>query len=188
MTLKSKQRIIFGIVVTLLVWPLVHHALVVRYNIDKWSFLGFSMYITKRPIQVNGDLTLYDVDGVEVTSGEVDQEQYQAVERAILDSTRQRIAYGDLYDSKRLARDIFQASDTIHRFVFEFDLLEMNRETAIFEGVRIRYEAERADDHGNVRVTESSRELKSPQGRHDRGPAVQSKLAPDGTRESRRAA
>lgn len=39
-----KQRIFFGALIVLTIWPLAHYALVRAYGINHWRFAGFAMY------------------------------------------------------------------------------------------------------------------------------------------------
>jgi hypothetical protein len=41
---RVKQRIFFGALLCLVIWPLVHHGLSRRFHIDAWRFAGFAMY------------------------------------------------------------------------------------------------------------------------------------------------
>lgn len=44
MTTRTKQRICFGVLIALLLWPMAHFALARRYHINHWRFAGFAMY------------------------------------------------------------------------------------------------------------------------------------------------
>ena len=48
MTLCTKQRVAFVGLVLFALWPMVHHGLVRKYEINLWKLAGWSMYI-KRP-------------------------------------------------------------------------------------------------------------------------------------------
>ncbi len=41
---ETKKRIVFAALMLVVVWPLVHHGLVRRYEINPWKFFGWSMY------------------------------------------------------------------------------------------------------------------------------------------------
>jgi len=44
-----KRRVVFVVLVILTLWPLAHHALVAKYDINPWLFFGLSMYTSPRP-------------------------------------------------------------------------------------------------------------------------------------------
>lgn len=156
MSIRRKQLIVFWLIAGLFAWPLVHHALVERYDLDKWSFLGFSMYISKRPIYV------YDENvprSLHLDWSRVRQDQYPAINQNVIDFVRQRRTYGQWYDSSRFAQDMFETLEQIDEFAFDFDVLEMNDETAIFEGVRYRYAAQRRGSDGQLRFVEKGQPI-----------------------------
>jgi hypothetical protein len=43
-TLRAKQRLTALALSAFAIWPLVHHGLVIRYDITPWKFMGFAMY------------------------------------------------------------------------------------------------------------------------------------------------
>ena len=95
MSLKKKQMVLCLILIALIVWPLVHHQLVIRYDLNEWRFLGFSMYISKRP---------YDrYITFQYRGTEVDEASKLEIKAAIERCMRGRREYGKLYNADRLA-------------------------------------------------------------------------------------
>ncbi|REJ65512.1 MAG: hypothetical protein DWQ31_17925 [Planctomycetota bacterium] len=151
MSIRLKQRILCIAVVVLTLWPLAHHFLVERYGLNKWSFMGFSMYISKRPVYPRESIR------TSVFGAQLDVPQQAAIARAILRYQRLRFEYGQLYDPARLAREVFEVAPPVQRFSVEYDVLNMNRETAKFEGQRVQYAARRGAGDEDPIWTEESR-------------------------------
>ena len=154
MSIQRKQLIVFWLLAGLMVWPLVHHVLVERYEIDKWSFMGFSMYINKRPIYVYDQQNL--PRSLHLDWSRVRKDQYVSIDSVVKKFVRERRTYGQWYDSSRLARELFATLEQIDQFAFDFDVLEMDPDTALFEGNHYRYAAGRQGPEGVFRFTETS--------------------------------
>lgn len=157
MSTRNKQLVVFWLLMALAVWPLVHHVLVERYEIDKWSFLGFSMYVSKRPIYVYDHENL--PQSLHLDWRQVPKEQYPAINTIVTQFVRERKTYGQWYDSGRFARQLFEAVEQIDEFAFDFDVLNMDPKTAVFEGNHYRYAAQRRGPDGKARHTELVRPI-----------------------------
>ncbi len=46
---RAKTRVLMVLLGLLAVWPLVHHALVLRWDLSPWHYCGFAMYCLPRP-------------------------------------------------------------------------------------------------------------------------------------------
>ena len=88
----------------LLVWPLVHHGLVLRYDISPWNFAGWAMYcVPRKAIEVE----LIAVDGqrrVPVNADSLSPEARYRYDLYLYD----REIIGRFASSEKLARAVFE--------------------------------------------------------------------------------
>ena len=53
MTITTKQRVFLAGLIVFTLWPIVHHGLVLKYEINPWKLAGWSMYCVRpAPIEV----------------------------------------------------------------------------------------------------------------------------------------
>lgn len=154
MNIRQIRIVIFGLVIALMIWPLVHHLLVERYQLDKWSFLGFSMYVTAKPFFANEELQFFSAGRLINEHEEFGEEHRKVVMATIYQFQADLVSYGILCDPNEMARDILGSVKRADAFTFEFDLLHMDRASAVFVGERIRYDCKR-DSEGQTTCVET---------------------------------
>lgn len=101
-----RRNLMAAIVAFVALWPLVHAALVARYQIDPWELFGWSMYATPAArVQV----------GVKVErAGNIEPFFAFGTQRERLrDFARRRTALGLLAPTEVLARELLEADATI---------------------------------------------------------------------------
>ena len=109
MKARRKERIARWVLLAFAIWPLVHHVLVVRYEISPWRLFGWSMYCHPRtPVGVQ----LYAVRPVSaeqpegrrpIRMKEVPQRLGQQIDRF----TKRRAVYGRLLRPDEMAQAVF---------------------------------------------------------------------------------
>lgn len=122
--------------VVLAAWPLVHHALVLRWGVDPWHLAGWSMYCKPRaPLSV----TLNDGRGGAIPMNRLPK----AVDDAIGAWAKRRKVYGELLSPDELSREIFAAVSWLHAFEIVVVTYDFRADTARFEKLERAYRYEK---------------------------------------------
>ena len=124
MTLARKQKLVVVMLAVLAVWPLLHHSLVRRYELNPWRFFGWSMYtrpVNKIAVRVrpsSGDYAA--LDGATV-AGE------------LAAYIRARASWGKLARPDALARATLERNPRLPGVVVEVENLLLRPESGRFE-------------------------------------------------------
>lgn len=104
MSLRVKQRILFGALVLFALWPLVQRQIVLRYGVDPWLFHGWAMYSVPR---FDPEVRLYRIERGEAVELSPDILPEVALEYRRF--VHQRRIYGRLADPLVLASRLLAA-------------------------------------------------------------------------------
>ena len=124
----GRRRLMRGVVLAVLVWPLIHLVLVARYEVDAWELFGWAMYA--RPaarVQVRVDVELEGARSPLRAMGETRQ--------AIRDYARRRTALGRLAPPDALARSVLESRPDVEAVWIVLRRIELDRRTALLVGV-----------------------------------------------------
>jgi hypothetical protein len=131
-----KRRVVKAVLIALAVWPLAHHALVLRFGVDPWKLFGWAMYCvpgamkTVRVIELSRDGGARDVPR---------REQGEAVWRAASRYRVLRQSLGSLARAEATARRVLELRPDWEGVALPILSLELDRETA-----RVRAAVEQA--------------------------------------------
>lgn len=126
MTLAAKQRLVVGVLAALAVWPLVHRALVWRYDLDPWRFFGWAMYCTpKLPAEVKL-FAIEDGARAPVPLSALDRRQ----RRAIYSLRQRRGLWGRLASAERAGAVLLAARPQADAVEVVVEKWYLDRETA----------------------------------------------------------
>lgn len=122
-----KRRRLGAFLLVFAAWPLVQHALVLRYGVDPWKLMGFAMYCVPGPMKTVRLL------GVEPDGSQrpLDFTRYTPEEQRAVDRYRHlAAALGKLQSSDALAREIFELHPEFEGLAVVVFALELDRRTA----------------------------------------------------------
>ncbi len=126
---RIKKRVAFVVIMFLAVWPIIHHGIVTKYDIDPWLYFGLSMYARPRPIL--GFIALEAAyPGESFRSVNPDALQADSpLRRNIRMLTDGRAWYGTLFNSEHVVKEMFDAFPSdIDRVSFTMRVLNLNAE------------------------------------------------------------
>ena len=149
---STKKRAVFGFVLFLGLWPIFHHWLVTRYEMDPWKYFGMSMYAKTRP--------MVNLASMEMAyPGELFQElPFRSPEDrfavTLLEKTLELVArrknYGTLYRPEVIVREMFQILPSeIDRLTFTMGLLSLDSKAMLTLRV-VRTECKKEMDRSGV--------------------------------------
>jgi hypothetical protein len=127
LSIRTKQRIVFAGLVALAAWPLIHHALVRRYEISPWKYFGWSMYCTPAgrmsallfPVE-NGGLPPRSWAGI----------QPAEVTEAIGDYLNRRRSWGLLLRPDQVAAVVFESAPELRAVRINVRVMALDPRTA----------------------------------------------------------
>ncbi len=120
-----RRRAMLSILVAAAIWPLVHHMLVLRYDVDPWELFGWSMYaVPAARVAVAIDLERGD----EVEPLRPLGDLFARV-RAF---ARRRSALGTLASSESLARELLADDAQLDAVVVTTRSLELDPQTTVW--------------------------------------------------------
>ena len=121
-----KLSLVKGVLAFFAVWPLVHHVLVLTYDVNPWHLAGFSMYCKPRaPIGV----MILDSRGVEIATNRLAPEMDQ---RITAYAERRRVL-GDFAAPDGLAREVFDSTPWLKSIRIDVVTYDFSASAARFE-------------------------------------------------------
>ena len=134
--LAAKRRALAAAVVVLAIWPALHLALAVRYEIDPWEFLGWGMYALPSP-QVHARVEqLVDGRSVMVRPSDRSLARLDAFATA-------RTRFGRLASVDALGSDLLALEPQMEGVAVVLRRWVLDPETASFEYTEERFEFRR---------------------------------------------
>jgi hypothetical protein len=130
---RLARRAMLALLVGAAIWPLIHHVLVLRYDVDPWELFGWSMYAVPAA-RVSVAIDLERGDEVEPLRPLGD---LFARVRAF---ARRRSALGVLASSEGLARELLAADAQLDAVVVTTRWLVLDPQTTVW---RLRERSER---------------------------------------------
>ncbi len=113
MSIETKKRIVFVWLVLFAAWPLCHHALVRRFEINPWKFFGWSMYcVPVGRISVH----LFPVEGGGPAPRSWAAGQPAEVTEAMSDFLNDRRVWGLLLKPDQLSEVIFESAPDLQGY------------------------------------------------------------------------
>ncbi|MEE8143241.1 MAG: hypothetical protein V3T77_09080 [Planctomycetota bacterium] len=134
-----KIKILFALLVVLLVWPLIHRWLIVRYDISPWRLFGWAMYCEPK-IEAFVDIKLM------VGKRPVDWPGSRLPDRIEKERKRyawRRFVYGRLVSPAELARISFETFPDVDRVEIRFRKVYLDGDTGHVEALRELYQFQR---------------------------------------------
>ncbi len=138
--IQTKRKVIFIFLVILLIWPMIHHLLVIKYDINVWKFFGLSMYCVKI---FDSHISIYETKA-HSNKAPIDIEKLpESIKQKIQKFQSQRELYGKFLSPYSLAILLFEHQPQANHIVFEIEILEINKKTARIQSRMDRYEYSR---------------------------------------------
>lgn len=123
-----KRRLVIVGLVVFTFWPLVHRALVARYDVNPWKLCGLAMFCVPNP---QTEVHVFDGSGALVRS--IPRERVTPADLAAVQEFRvHRNLMGRLVSHRSLARTILREHPEIDRVVIRIVTKRVDRETAMF--------------------------------------------------------
>jgi len=147
-----KKRVLFGFIVFLGLWPIFHHWLVTRYEMDPWLYFGMSMYTTPRPIVpfFSMEIAYPGQPFQEVPIRFSDQPSPSPLDKKARELISRRKDYGTLYRPEVIVREMFQIlPGGIDRLAFKIGFLSFDSEAMLTLRV-VRTECQKKMDRFGV--------------------------------------
>ena len=130
-----KKHILFGCIVFLGLWPIFHHWLVTRYEMDPWKYFGMSMYSTPRTIASVPSTMEIAYPGQtfqEVTFRSREHPFASQLHQKARELVRRRSDYGTLYRPEVIVKEMFQILPSgIDRLAFTIGFLSFGSEAML---------------------------------------------------------
>lgn len=122
-------------------WPLVHRALVERYDINPWKLGGFAMYTTPTP-----PVLVVALEGRQGALKPVDETALpDTARRALRDFRADRHALGELQTAEGVGRALLNARPDLDWVVVAVQRMKLDRQTARMTSTRQQYVFERSN-------------------------------------------
>jgi len=111
------------------VWPIIHHGIVTRYDMDPWLYFGMSMYARARPtIYIGAIDAAYPGQPFQPVNPEAVLASLP-MQRHLKMLTNDRTNYGILYNPEPVVKEIFKEfPGDIDRLAFTVRSLSLNDE------------------------------------------------------------
>ncbi len=126
---STKKRVLFGLLVFLGLWPIFHHWLVTRYEMDPWKYFGMSMYAMPRPMArlISMEMAYPGQPFQAISLPYSDQPFAVHLEQKARELVRRRKDYGTLYRPEVVVSEMFQIlPGEIDRLAFTMGLLSLD--------------------------------------------------------------
>lgn len=104
MSYARKQRAVIGMLLVVAFWPLVHRALVARYDLNPWKFFGFAMYCVPT---LEPQIRLHVDYGGRIEALDPSPRHFARVRFEIEAFKHDRGIWGDLATPDRIAQALF---------------------------------------------------------------------------------
>ncbi len=135
MSYQTKRKIVIVALVTLTIWPLVHHVAVRRLDLNPWHWFGWSMYATPpRRIRAHA---ISVPDGGKLDLQGLSRAEATRVLRAYDEFSTRRIEYGDRVEPDEFARALFRAYPRERQIKISVQRLGLDRATGMVVEKRI---------------------------------------------------
>jgi len=104
--LATQKRLVFALLVFLVAWPLLHHALAARYHLAPWKLFGWSMYCVP---SFQPAIELYALDAGRRTRVDLSEPRHQKLAAAVTWYAARRTVWGELYPPDRIVEVAFRS-------------------------------------------------------------------------------
>ena len=129
---SKKKHVLFGFIVFMWLWPIFHHLLVTRYDMDAWKYFGMSMYALPRTIAAAPSTMEIAYPGQPFETIQFTPFLRQHAR----DLVRRRVDYGTLYGPEALVGEMFQILPSgIDRLAFSIGFLGFDSEAMLEQRV-----------------------------------------------------
>lgn len=132
---RMQRAVLLGVLAAVGLWPLVHRALVARYDINPWKLAGFAMYsVPTPPVQV----VLFEKAGKGLRP--LDEQALPGAASIELQRFRRtRYALGDLARPDGVGRAVLAARPDLAWVVIATQRMQLDPATARMTSVRSQY-------------------------------------------------
>ena len=133
-----KKRVLFGFIVFLGLWPIFHHWLVTRYEMDIWKYFGMSMYARARPMARLFSMEMaYPGQPFQAISLRFSEQRFASqMDQKARELVSRRKDYGTLYRPEVVVREMFQILPSeIDRLAFTMEFLSFDAEAMLTQRV-----------------------------------------------------
>lgn len=147
---RIKKRVVFFTVVFLAIWPIIHHGIVTRYDMDPWLYFGMSMYARARPtIYIGAMDAAYPGQPFQSVNPDAVQASLP-LQRNLEMLANGRTNHGTLYNPEPVVKEIFKEFPRdIDRLAFTVRSLSLNDE-GMMVARDARTECRKGEERGEV--------------------------------------
>ncbi len=137
---RTRRTVMAGFVVLVLLWPMIHLAIVSQARIDPWEFFGWAMY--SQPAQRVRVRVAVEREGETRPLRAMGE-----MRRRVRDFARARTALGTFASPEKLVAKIFASDETIDAVVLALRDVRLDLESAyiVAEDERLRFGRTAAD-------------------------------------------
>lgn len=136
MSIERKKRVVVVLLLVLACWPLVHRALVARYDLNPWKFFGFAMYCVPT---LQPQVRLHVDYGGRLETLDDSAPHFAQLRSEVLRFKHQRGIWGDLATPERVAEALFEVLTQAKAVEVEVIDPHLDSKSATIAATRPRY-------------------------------------------------
>lgn len=151
-SLQTKKRLLLGLLIVITIWPLAHFAVVRTFDLNPWKWFGWAMYTVP-----SDAINIYVIDdaGQRVPLHAAPPRLRQRLADTQHQFSTRLLQFGPGPSPDALAQVLFRAFPSHRRLRIYVQHVEMNRQTAMYEQVRMHLYTYERDAAGQPVLTDS---------------------------------